>query len=141
MVRRARYFDFGSYISSKDNADADLKSRRLEAETEFELANEVFEQIVEQLGHPDVDLLASRKNAKCMYCGRETRSLMQSICLRSTGNHFFYAFPPFAVILRILQKVRSEGFRGIIVVPYWPSQAWFPLFQASIPSRFISNQI
>ena len=40
----------------------------------------------------------------------------------------FYAFPPFNMIGRVLQKVLSDQAQGIIVVPYWPTQAWFSKF-------------
>lgn len=46
----------------------------------------------------------------------------------SWENINFYAFPPFSVILRVLQKILRDKAEGILVVPYWPSQPWFPLF-------------
>nr|KAG5688439.1 hypothetical protein BaRGS_001856 [Batillaria attramentaria] len=35
----------------------------------------------------------------------------------------FYAFPPFSVIPRVLQKVRRDRAEGVIVVPRWPTQS------------------
>ena len=49
------FWIIASFISSKDTAEADLESRKLEARTEFELADEAFEQIVERLGHPKIE--------------------------------------------------------------------------------------
>lgn len=40
----------------------------------------------------------------------------------------FYAFPPFTLIPRVLSKIKMERCEGIVVAPYWPTQAWFPLF-------------
>ena len=37
----------------------------------------------------------------------------------------FYAFPLFSVISRTLKKIKAEKAEGILVVPYWPDQAWF----------------
>jgi len=37
-----------------------------------------------------------------------------------------YAFPPFCLIGRCIQKIRQEQNAIIIVVPLWPSQAWYP---------------
>ena len=39
---------------------------------------------------------------------------------------YFYAFPSFCVIPSLLPKIRRDKVRGIIVVPDWPSQPWFP---------------
>ena len=39
----------------------------------------------------------------------------------------FYAFPPFSLIGRSLVKVRREEPTGIMIVPFWSTQAWFPL--------------
>ena len=36
----------------------------------------------------------------------------------------FYAFLPFSVISRTLKKIKAEKAEGILVVPYWPNQAW-----------------
>ena len=38
-----------------------------------------------------------------------------------------YAFPPFALVGKCLQKVRREKNSLLIVAPVWPSQAWYPL--------------
>ena len=50
----------------------------------------------------------------------------------SWSKIFFYAFPPFAMILKALSKIKKEGAEGIIVVPFWKNQAWFPLFKSLI---------
>ena len=39
----------------------------------------------------------------------------------------FYAFPPFAILLQVLKKIEYDEAEGVIVVPYWPTQVWFPL--------------
>jgi len=41
---------------------------------------------------------------------------------------FFYAFPPFILILRVLRKIIADKAEGVMVVPWWPAQPWFPLF-------------
>ena len=38
----------------------------------------------------------------------------------------FYAFPPFCMIPRTLHKITKEKASGILVVPDWPSQPWYP---------------
>ena len=39
----------------------------------------------------------------------------------------FYAFPPILVIARVLSKVKQDSAEGIIVVPFWPTQVWYPV--------------
>lgn len=65
---------FASYISSSNNKEADFESRRLDNETEFELSEIAFRKIVRNWGYPEVDLFASRVNAKAktMSPGKET---------------------------------------------------------------------
>ena len=52
---------------------------------------------------------------------------------------FFYAFPPFSLLSRMLQKIMREKATGIVIVPWWPAQpwAWFPMFN----SMFVSDKI
>ena len=38
-----------------------------------------------------------------------------------------YVFPPFALIHRVLLKIRESRARVLLVAPQWPRQPWFPL--------------
>ena len=46
----------------------------------------------------------------------------------------FYAFPPFSIIGKVLAKIKQDEARGILIVPLWSTQPWFPIaiFPASI---------
>jgi hypothetical protein len=44
-------------------------------------------------------------------------------------NEFFYAFPPFCLIGRVVQKIVHEGATGIVVVPDWPTKSWYALLE------------
>ncbi|XP_071580154.1 uncharacterized protein [Temnothorax nylanderi] len=60
---------FASYIPSKENTEADRESRYTDIDTEWELADYAFNHLVARLGKPEIDLFASRINAKCKdYC-------------------------------------------------------------------------
>lgn len=126
---------FASYISSKENIEADWESRRLEPETEYSLSQIAFLDIVKQFGTPEVDLFATRINAKCdLYVswGRDPGSMAVDAFTLNWSKYFFYAFPPFSIILRVLRKIRDDGSKGIVVVPLWPAQAWFPVFNSML---------
>ena len=43
------------------------------------------------------------------------------------GKHYFYAFPPFNLTDRVLQKVEADQASGILIVPQWTTQPWFPV--------------
>lgn len=121
---------FASYVNTKDNWEADSESRILKPETEWSLANYAFAQIKNKFGNPEVDLFASRNNYKCpKYVSwlRDPEALSCDAFTICWSNIYFYSFPPFAIILRVLQKIIKDKAEGILVVPYWPSQ-WFPLF-------------
>lgn len=134
---------FASYISSEDNSEADFESRRLETETEYSLSHSAFNKISRSLGEPEMDLFATRTNTKCekyFSWKKDPGSFGVDAFTFNWKRYFFYAFPPFSIILRILEKIRFEHSRGILVVPCWPAQAWFPLFMSMLESSPIYFQ-
>jgi hypothetical protein len=40
-----------------------------------------------------------------------------------------YAFPPIALIPRVLQRIWAEGITAVVVVPKWTGQAWWSMFR------------
>lgn len=133
-------FIYASYIKSSENYIADFESRKVQADTEWELAPYAFTQILNEFGLPQIDLFASRSNAKCdQYIS--WRPDPYAVCIDAftldwSGN-FFYAFPPFAIILKALNKVISDKAVGIMVIPHWPTQPWFPVFMRLVISKII----
>ncbi|XP_063986037.1 uncharacterized protein LOC135167121 [Diachasmimorpha longicaudata] len=112
---------FASYISSKDNSEADFESRRLKSDTEFELSKSAFNKIVETFGKPDIDLFASKNNKKCKnYIAWKPDPNSVAVDAFTIGweKMFFYAFPPFILIPKVLQKIKSEGSRGIVKITF-----------------------
>lgn len=137
-------FIFASYIASKNNTEADFESRRLDKETEFELSDVVFQKIISKLGYPNIDLFATRINAKCkdyVSWKKDPDAIAVDAFTINWSKFFFYAFPPFILITRVLQKIRSEGAEGIVVIPRWPAQPWFPLFYSMLESDILTFKI
>lgn len=129
---RRRIWLFATYIASRDNVEADMGSRLINTDTEWELAPWCFARVVQEFGQPDMDLFASRTNAKCKkYCSwrRDPESFAVDAFTIPWGKCKFYAFPPFALILRALRKLQTDQARGIVVVPNWKTQPWFPLWK------------
>lgn len=140
---RRRLFVFASYINTKDNFEADQLSRQKFKDTEWELADYAFREIVDSLGQPEVDLFASRNNAKCsrfVSWKNEPGAWNIDSFTIPWSDLNFYAFPPFSIILKMLQKILHEKAEGIVVVPEWPTQPWYPLLQKMIVSVFKPNR-
>lgn len=128
-----RIWIFASYIRSAENVHADRESRRIPGETEWSLSSEAFSTVVSTLGALDIDLFASRCNRKCkkyVSWGPDPDSYTVDAFTLTWDKYFFYAFPPLILILRVLQKIIHDQAEGIVVVPFWPSQPWYPLFSS-----------
>lgn len=123
---------FASYIPSSDNVEADKASRRTNIDTEWELSYEAFRVIVERFGYPDVDLFASRVNKKCarfMSWHRDPEAMGVDAFTINWKYEYFYAFPPFNLMLRVLNQISTDQACGIVVAPFWTAQPWFPLWK------------
>lgn len=115
------------------NTEADAESRRLTTDTEWELSDYAFNKITEIFFVPEIDLFANRINTKCQnFISWQTDPFAWAVDAFTVpwGSLRFYAFPPFAMIPRVLQKIVADKATGILVVPNWPTQAWFPLFNS-----------
>ncbi|XP_046744290.1 uncharacterized protein LOC124410169 [Diprion similis] len=109
---------FASYISSRDNKEADEESRVKQNETEWELASWAYDQIESTFGKFDIDLFASNVNAKCkkfVSWHRDPEACAVDAFTIPWTNLYFYAFPPFSVILRTIRKIIAEKANGVLV--------------------------
>lgn len=121
-----------SYIKSADNKVADELSRLKNDDTEWELNSDVFRIISNNFGVPQIDLFATKSNAKCdqfVSWKPDPQAKVVDAFTISWKKLNFYAFPPFSQILKMLMKIKREKAAGIIIVPNWTGQAWFPLFK------------
>lgn len=125
-------FLFASYIASIDNSIADFESRVVSVDTEWSLSHDAFLKLLAVLGPFNIDLFASIINAKCStYVSwfPDPGSVAVDAFTFSWANLRFYAFPPFILLPRVLRKILDDKAEGTVVVPWWPSQSWFPLFR------------
>lgn len=92
---------------------------------EFELSDVAFRKIINKFGYPNIDLFATRINVKCkdyVSWTKDPESIAVDAFTINSNKYFFYAFPPFILITRVLKKIREEKAEGIVVVPQWPAQ-------------------
>lgn len=130
-----------SYISSAENIQADKASRNTNIDTEWELSPSYFNQIEKRFGNFSVDLFATRLNKKCnRFYSRFPDPEAEAVdaFTKSWRNENFYAFPPFALILRTLRKIINDKTVGVLIVPLWSTQPWYPLFTSLLTEPIIT---
>lgn len=129
-----------SYINTSDNVVADSLSRGEQINSEWKLHEKYFTRICKKFGSPDIDLFASNANkqVKQFYSWfPDSNSLGVDAFLCSWDFVLPYAFPPFSMVPKILQKIKNDNAKIILVVPNWPSQPWYPLYHSLCISETI----
>lgn len=132
---------FASYIASAQNTEADLLSRIDNDDTEWELDERNFNKVINVFGMPDIDLFASDQNKKCdIYISwkRDPKAWLIDAFTVSWTDLKFYAFPPFSLVLKTLVKIKNDKALGILIVPDWPGQSWWPLFNELLVSQTLT---
>ena len=118
-----------SHIPGSLNTTADRLSREHRAELEWKLHPELFKEIIHLFGPFDIDLFASRVNFQIkpyVSWNPDPEALFINAFNMSWSQLFGYAFPPFSLISRILQKLEMEESDVCMIVPFWKTQSWFP---------------
>ncbi|XP_072039807.1 uncharacterized protein [Amphiura filiformis] len=118
-----------AHLPGIHNVIADRKSRHFDDQTEWMLDKGIFQRLCALLGKPEIDLFASRLNAQVhRYVSWKPDPTAESADAFAVnwGKMQFYAFPPFCLISKCLQKIVQERATGIMIVPKWPTQVWFP---------------
>ena len=120
-----------AHIPGKNNVIADAESRRVNLDAEWKLNSKLLKSAFESLAvSPSIDLFATRLNTQ-MNRYVSYRPDPDAVAIDAFSISWkdlnFYAFPPFSVIPLVLNKVQQEKGTGIIVVPEWKTQSWFPV--------------
>ena len=120
-----------AHVPGREKVDADLESRKINYDTEWKLNTELLQQAFHILGvNPDLDLFASRINTQLSsYVSFKPDPGAKAVDAFTLNWHDtrFDAFPPFCVIPKVLQNICRDRAKGVVVVPDWPNQPWFPL--------------
>jgi len=108
-----------AFISGVENVKADCLSR-LNSNTELSLNDRSFNMIQATVGNIDVDLFASFKNNKCdKYVSWKPDRGAYNVNVFTLNWSTFskaYAFPPFSLIGRVLQKASMECSANLMIV-------------------------
>ena len=111
------------------NFIADRESRSAMDTSDWMLDRRVFSRI-QSIWMVEVDLFANAWNAQLpsfVSWFRQPLALSTNAFSLCWTDRRGYAFPPFSLIPKCLAKVRKERASLVLVCPWWPAQAWFPL--------------
>ena len=119
-----------AHIPGAVNIIVDQESRKISSNLEWALDIKIYKEAVKLCDFtPNIYLFASCLNTKCQhyisYHPDPGAQAVNAFTLSWCGLHF-YAFPPFSIILKTLRKIREDKATGILVVPHWPTQSWWP---------------
>lgn len=118
-------------IPGKENIEADNESRKARRNTEWCLDKNMFHSACEKLNfRPNIDLFASRINHQIkpyISYTPDPEAIAVNAFHHSWVGYQFYAFPPFCLISQVLQKIQKEDSEGLVIIPRWPTQSWWPL--------------
>ena len=118
-----------AHLPGSQNTEADTESRKgYSAETEWQLNPVLFKVICDHFGKCDVDLFASRLNfqiAKYASWHPDPKAWVVDAFSVSWTNMYVYAFPPFSILGRVLNKIATDQTEAVVVAPLWSTQPWF----------------
>ena len=120
-----------AHLPGSSNVVADKESRKIYREGEWMLNPSLVQFALKRFRFtPEIDLFASRLNRQftkyCSYRPDPEATYIDAFSF-SSENLNIYCFPPFSCILLTIQKIQQEKATGILVIPNWPTQPWYPL--------------
>jgi hypothetical protein len=120
------------HIPGVDNGDVDCLSR-MEVTGDYALKEEIFNQALSIIGvRPTIDLFAHCLNNRLpRFVAIPGPLAVGAVTLDAFTMDWTlelpYIFPPVQLVSRILQKIQTKRVTAVLVVPRWPSQAWWNL--------------
>lgn len=89
----------------------------------------LFDKLCKKYFVTDLDLFATRINAQLdMFVSwkPDPDACHTNAFTISWSRELSYAFPPFSVIGKMLQKIQEDRATLLVILPLWPTQVWFP---------------
>ena len=97
--------------------------------TEWSPHPEIVKRIFRLWGTPEVDMFATVLNShlsRFMSSIPEPRALAVDALSQDWQGRSMYIFPPFSLLNKVIQNLRSTQVAEVILVaPWWPKQSWF----------------
>lgn len=118
------------YLPGNQNQGADRESRTVHTSGEWKLDGRMFETLQVYFGDLKVDMFATRLNNQIeTYISWKPDPFAMAVDAFQVSWREIqggYAFPPFCLIGRCLQKLKAERATMLLLAPVWPAQHWYP---------------
>jgi hypothetical protein len=131
------------WIPTEENVIADQESRMLD-HNDWEVTWDIFQEINHVWGPFTVDRFASSLNKKVqrfnswrMCPGTEAVDAFT----QDWNGEFNWMVPPLNLIHRVINHIQETHAQGVLIVPNWPSQPWWPQLQSIKVDVMILNPI
>jgi len=124
-----KFWISAAFIPGKHNCVADHFSRVFHVNTEWMLNPLLFKKICDIAYTPEIDLFASRINKqidKYVSWHPDPEAIAIDAFSLTWDHSTLYMFPPFSIITKVTKKIAEDKATGILIVPDWPSQVWYP---------------
>ena len=128
------------WLSTTDNVEADFLTRHKLSQWEFRLTRELFRQILDTFQlYPTLDAFASRATAQLprYMTWYPDKFAVARDALLHAWDPVTYLFPPVPLLLKVLQRVRDQRIRAVLVCPQWPTALWWPMVLDMMVEPFI----
>jgi hypothetical protein len=121
------------YLPGLENSIADSLSRVESNWSEAQLHPHLFSLVETRWGPHTLDCFAAQTNAQCakyVSLRLDTSTIYTDFLSRpASRKENLWAFPPFALVGRLLRKIEEEEIPSItLLIPAWPAQPWWPVF-------------
>lgn len=116
-----------TYVPGSLN-EADYDSRNHNDNIEWMLDSKVVETILGLWDMPKIDMFASRLNKQMqrfVSWKPDPEAEFVDAFAMTWSDIYFYAFPPFSLVPRLMVKLREEKSECILIAPIWMTQPWF----------------
>ena len=132
MTQRLNISLTSSHLAGVLNVVSD-KLSRTKTHSGLVLRAEVFARLQDQLGPCTIDAFATQTNAKLpRYISWQPDPEAEAqdfFAQHLSKKECYYIFPPIALLLQALAKIRDEQVKAVIVAPCFPDQVWAPLLR------------
>ena len=132
------------FIPTALNTKADYLSRLSKSHTEWKLDPLVAQQLIQEW-RLTIDLFASEDNHQ-MLRFVTWRYSKNSVWMDAFSHSWVgekpYVFPPYKILLQVLDKISRERIFAVVVAPNWPTQVYYTKLRSMLvaPMKLLPDQ-
>ena len=123
VVPSTEYRDAGSTCGRGQQQIGGLLSRKRVNTSEWQLDHETVQDLFRRWGRLNIELFAIRQNAQlhtfCCWRRDAQAYAIDSLAIPWMGMEA-YAFPPIALVSKVLAKLKNHQCWLILIAPWWP---------------------